>query len=54
MSDVRIPKKNEALIELRKAVSTCPECGEAFDVVNANSHQATDDPYMAPPTSTTS
>ena len=36
-------KKNEALIRVRNELTKCPECGEAYDSVAANSHQATDD-----------
>ena len=43
MSD-RLPKKNEALIRVRREISTCPGCGRPFDAVNANSHQATPTP----------
>ncbi len=37
-------KKNEALIRGRKELAHCAECGLPYDAVEANSHQATDDP----------
>lgn len=42
-SEAPLLKKNEALARVKQEVETCPECGEAFDSVAANSHQATDD-----------
>ncbi|MCB9831444.1 MAG: hypothetical protein H6807_03145 [Planctomycetes bacterium] len=44
MSEPVIPAKNEALIEVRKRLKVCPDCGAAFDAVNANSHKTRPDP----------
>lgn len=40
MSDEILPKKNEALRQVREALQTCPKCGKPFDEVDANSHLA--------------
>ena len=44
MSEPVIPTKNQALIELKQKVDRCPDCGEAFDAVNVNSHKTRPDP----------
>ncbi len=39
MSDLPLPKKNEALLTVRKALRHCPECGRGYEDVFANSHR---------------
>ncbi len=39
MSDLPLPKKNEALLALKKALRCCPECGRVYEDVFANSHR---------------
>lgn len=44
MSEVSHPRKNDALSRVRQDVTRCPKCGQAFDKVEANTHQTTPDP----------
>ncbi len=39
MSDLPLPKKNEALLAVKKALRLCPECGLVYEDVFANSHR---------------
>ncbi len=44
MTESAIPKKHQALAQLREALSSCTVCGTPFDEVNANSHKTSADP----------
>ena len=44
MTQSPVPKKHQALAQLRQVLSSCTVCGAEFDEVNANSHKTSADP----------